>query len=359
MSDKTITTDLICKSCGKKLTENNSYERADGISDFCIDCEEQLYNELAQINGYSLALFFMCIKFNVPLFPLLIPDDFAEENFIGANGRWTWYNNTLFESEKNIKEDGSIVEFKDGETYLFRIFGRNLTATDFSQFCKYEKERLAKIAGTEKQRAMWGTRRLWQNLDMTNEIYQELDRRYETKMARYKGITMDEMLADTLKKICKLEVAQEYLQSIGDAGSFDKIQRSIDSILASEQLRKKDEKPVESLRLDAMVLALEKAGLMESGELLPYDELVKVLRDFTVKSKKYDYSLDVADQVILDVLNSMRANADEPLLTELEEKYAAVDEYGEFEPEETEREKENKKFAGLTKVQIAKSKRGS
>ena len=94
---------------------------------------------------------------------------------------------------------------------------------------------------------------------------------------------------------------------------------------------------------------------MESGKLLTYDELVEVLRDKFAKSKKYKYSLDVADQVILDIMNSMRKNADEPTLINLPEEYAAVDEYGEFEPEETEQEKEAKRYAGLTKVQIEKA----
>ena len=56
-------------------------------------------------------------------------------------------------------------------------------------------------------------------------------------------------------------------------------------------------------------------------------------------------------------MNSMRKNADEPTLINLPEEYAAVDEYGEFEAEETEQEKEAKRYAGLTKVQIEKPRK--
>ena len=63
-------------------------------------------------------------------------------------------------------------------------------------------------------------------------------------------------------------------------------------------------------------------------------------------------------QMILDVINSMRANADLPYIQDLPEEFAPVDEYGEFEPEETEREKENKRFLGITKVNILDDKKG-
>ncbi len=345
---KTSTTEYFCHSCGAKLSEENS--RYEG-SPYCLDCESKTYNELKQKNGESLALFFTCLKYDVPLYPLIVTDE-----LFTANDVWLAYidllnkNNKLFIGER-------LATFSDGETNLFRIFGKNMQAKDFSEFCKREKERLDRLPGTEEQREKWGTRDLWQSFTVTSEVYKELDTQYDAMISRYKGVTVDETMENNIRRVVKLRVAQDYLQSIGDAGSFDKVQKSIDNILASEQLRKKDEKPVEALRLDSMVLALENAGLMESGKLLTYDELVEVLRDKFAKSKKYKYSLDVADQVILDIMNSMRKNADEPTLINLPEEYAAVDEYGEFETEETEQEKEAKRYAGLTKVQIEKPRK--
>lgn len=339
----------ICTLCGAVLTDENCrYEGAP----YCFECESKSFIAFEQTNGAHLALFYNCLRFDVPLHPLLLTEEFT-----GAADKWAAYLQILDENGKLWISDRPAM-FEDGETNIFRIFGKNMSEKDFATFCRYEKERLDKLQGTEIQREMWGVRDLWQNLPLTTEIYNELDRRYETKIARYKGITIDAMLSDTLKKICRLEIAQDYLQSIGDASSFDKVQKSIDSILASEQLRKKDEKPVEGLRLDALVNALEEAGFMESGDLLSYDELLVAMRDHFVKSKKYKYSLDVADQVILDVINSMRANADEAALTELTEEYAAVDEYGEFEAAETAQEKENKRYAGLPKVTVVKSGKG-
>lgn len=338
-----------CHTCKAELTPENS--RFEGAM-HCIDCESKSFDMLEQQNGAHLALFFNCMKYDVPLFPLLLPEDFDKQS-----KKWEAYLEILDKNNKLYKND-RLSTFEDGETMLLRIFGKEFSEKDFARFVRSERERIERLIGTEKQREFWGERPLWQNLPMTNDIYNELDRRFEAKKVRYKGITIDEMLVDTLKKLCRLETAQDYLQSIGDASSFDKVQKSINSINEAEQLRKKDEKPVEALRLDSMVLALENAGLMENGDLLTYDELVDVLRDKFVKSKKYNYSLDVADQVILDIMNSMRKNADEPTLINLPEEYAAVDEYGEFEPNETEQEKEAKRYAGLTKVQIEKPTEG-
>lgn len=343
---KTSTTEYYCHSCGTKLTEENS--RYEG-SPYCLDCESKTYDELRQKNGESLALFFTCLKYDVPLYPLLLSED-----LFTADDIWLAYIDLLDKNDKLLIGERAAT-FSDGETNLFRIFGKNMQAKDFSEFCKREKERLDKLPGTAEQRTKWGERNLWQNFPITTAVYNELDTQYDAMASRYKGVTIDDTMESTIRRVVKLRVVQDYLQSIGDAGSFDKVQKSIDSILASEQLRKKDEKPVEALRLDSMVLALENAGLMQNGDLLTYDELIEVFRDKFVKSPKYKYSLDVADQVILDIMNSMRKNADEPTLINLPEEYAAVDEYGEFEPKETEQEKEAKRYAGLTKVQIEKA----
>lgn len=346
---------LKCKQCGTLLTEENSWERVDGVSCYCADCEQAFYDKLAEQMGFSLALYLCCVRYNVPCEPMLIPDNFKDKDFEGNEARWQWYLETLADSDKYLSKDGAIRGFGDGVKSMFRIFGREMSEKDFARYCLTEKERMENLPGTEEQRQRWGMLDIWKGLPVSTLVYNELDQAYETMRLRYRGITIDETMDATFKRIVKLRMAQDYLQSIGDAASFDKVQKSIDSILASEQLRKKDEKPVEALRIDALVLALEEAGLMENGDLLTYDELIEVMRDKFVKSPKYNYSLDVADQVILDVINSMRQNADLPTIQDLPEEFAAVNEYGEFEPEETEREKENKKYLGITKVNVVKS----
>lgn len=337
---------ICCFDCGEELTSENSIE---GGLPYCVRCQRKQYEELRQQNGTSLALYLATSRFNLPLYPLLLPDDFEEEP-----DKWERYLEILSESGKLFKADGRLATFADGETCLLKIFGREFSQKDFAKYVLTERAKVARLEGTEEQRRMWGVRNLWENVPMTTEIYNELDDMYEARLENYKGVSLSDATQATLRRVCKWTLAQDYLQSKGEVASIDKLQKSIDSAMAAEQLRKKDEKPVEALRPDALVQALENAGLMQNGDLLPYDELLNVLRDNFVKSKKYDYSLDVADQLILDVINSMRANADLVQVAELEEQFAPVDEYGEFEPTETEQEIKNKQYAGLTKVSIAK-----
>lgn len=319
-------------------------------SPFCLDCESEVFAELESKNGTSLAFYLACMRFDVPLYPLLISNGKGELNEgIDEKDKWKSYI-AFLKKENKLFVNERFTTFNDGETKLLRIFGKEYSEKDFAKYVRFETERLSSLPGTQEQREFWGERPLYQNVPMTTEIYNELDKRYDARMARLKGITIDEQLVDTQIKICKLLLAQDHVLSLGDVAAFDKLQKSIDSILSAEQLRKKDEKPIEEMRIDSLVLALENAGLMEDGELLNYDELVEALRDNLIKSKKYKYSLDVADQVLLDIINSMRANSDLMQVIDLPEELELVDEYGEFEKEETEQEKEAKRYLGLTKV---------
>ena len=341
-----------CRKCGAELTEDNC--RGQEVFS-CIDCESDDFEELERENGTSLALFLACSRFDVPLYPLLITDEKGQlkEEISTAECKWIAYIE-LLEKEGKAFVNNRMATFKDGETYLLRIFGRGMSEKTFGKFVISERQRLSNKEGTEEQRIFWGERPLYQNVPMTTSIYNELDKRYESRMARLKGVSIDEQLIDTQKKLCKMLLAQDHLLSLGDVAAFDKLQKSIDSIQAAEQLRKKDEKPMEEMRIDALVVALENAGLMENGELLTYDELLDALISRFPKSRKYNYSVDVADQVVLDIINSMRANADLMQVIDLPEEYEIVDEHGEFSPVETEQEKEAKRYLGLTNVQFVR-----
>lgn len=334
-----------CPACGDVLTEENSREA--GV--YCLNCESKHFKKIEEINGTHLALFVCCMAFNVPCEPMIVPADFALEK----DDRWQVYLALLFENGK-FEKNGRARTFFDGETNIRMIFGRNIDQTDFAKYVDYEQKRLASLIGTPEQRERWGTEPLWRDMPMTAEIYEELDRQYQIRLASYRGMTITPAMDDVLVKVARLNVVMNSLISKGRTKEIGDIQKIVDSLLASEQMRKKDEKPIEALRIDALVDSLEKAGLMENGQFLTYDETVNALRDNFVKSKKYDYSLDVADQSILAILNAMRANADFPQIFDLKDDETVEDEYGEFETEETEREKAAKKYAGLTKIDKGK-----
>lgn len=342
-----------CHSCGVELTRENCREvpkefSQSGLSAYCIECEQKILDRLAQTEGRPIALFHTCACLDVPCNPLLLDGI----NIDTCEDIWITYINALAEAKQDKKRN-KVLGFADGAvTALQELFGRTLDHKDFVAYIDNERKKIAKLVGTEQQREKWGTQPLYKGLALTREMYDELDRLYEIRENSYKGQTITPQMEDTLIKVAKSNVIYDHLMRQGLVKMALDVQKNIDLLLASEQMRKKDEKPTEQFRMDALVDALEKAGCMENGDFLNYDELVEVLRDNFIKSKKYDYSLDVADQVVLDVINAMRGNAELLPLTELPFELAVEDEYGEFEDEETEEEKKRKEFAGLTKVQF-------
>lgn len=326
-----------CNICGAELNSENTV----GVSGTCFSCQSDMFLKLEEANGTHMAIFLMCGMNNIPCEPTVIPKGLVEKKDID---RWEAYLDALSDSGK--WEDGeNIRTFTDGVCDLRMIFGRELTEKDFAKYIEMEKDRLEHLPGTVEQRKMWG-----EDSNYTTEDYNELDRQYKNRLASFRGVTVTDQMDDTLHKISEWNLLISKFVKAGNIKAAKDLQSMVETALASEQMRKKDEKPVEELRIDALVDAMEKMGLMENGQFLTFEETKKALQDNFVKSKKYDYSVDVADQVIFLIYNAMMANADLPMLTDLPEDMQVVDEYGEFEEEETESEKENKRYANLTKI---------
>lgn len=343
----------VCARCGCNLTDNNCRPNAtnhSGYSAYCVSCEQSIFDSMAETQGRFMGLFFTCIALDVPCSPFVLED--CQDEYNSGDSAWITYINALSEKKADTK-NGKPVGFNGGAvTSLQRLFGKDLTHKDFVAYIDNERKKIDQLPGTKEQRERWGTLPLVKGLAWTNELYDELDRIYQARVSSFKGQTLSLQQELTLIRVSKKDAIADYYTRLGNTKGAADIEKSASQLLADEQMRKKDEKPVEHFRMDALVVALEKFGCMENGDFLNYDELIEVLRDKFIKSKKYDYSLDAADQVVLDVLNAMRANADLMQLTELPSEFAVEDEYGEFEPEETEEEKKRKAFAGLTKVQF-------
>ena len=348
----------ICVSCGAELTEENSREVSEkttehGLAPFCMDCEAKYFRQFAAANGVHLGLFYTCLKFDVPCEPLLLPENFGDADFpknCGEKSRWHFYIRCLIDARKYQNEEG-VRGFYHGVSDILRIFGRNFSEKDFAKYVLYERERMGNLQGTEQQRERWGTDDLWKDFNVNAAVYDELDRMYENRLASYKGQTITPQMEDTIIKVCKWNLVISHLFKNGEVKTAKDVQSMVDAVLAAEQMRKKDEKPMEAFRFDAQVKALEDMGLMEEGKLLTLDGVQKALFENFIQKKKYGYSVDVLDHVIEDIYNTMRANADLMIETELPEELEPKDFFGEFEENETEEEKANKRFAGLTKVE--------
>lgn len=354
-----VTTEYACHRCGVGLTPENSREVATeysvtGISHLCIDCEQKYFDELASVEGRSLALFHCCAAFNVPCKPIVLADTDFESN----EASWILYIDCLAEAGEDRKDD-EVLTFFDGETDLLRVFGRNFTEKDLAAYIKNERAKLDRIAGTAEQRTRWGEREEGEAKEATEKRYAELDRLYAARASAYSGQTITPQMKITLIKVAKWDFEIDRLIQRGKYTDAKALQTMVDNVLSSEQMRKKDEKPVEGYELMSQVFTLERAGLMEDGKFLPIDKLQEVLFKRFIKGKKYDYSIDVCDAVIERVWSTMRANADAYMPDELPSDLDIEDKFDEFADEETDEEREHKRFTNTTNISFEKPKKAT
>lgn len=344
-----------CWKCGEVLSEDNCRPCADsqsGLSFMCISCESEMFNRLAKTEGRYIGLFHTCAALDIPVKPIVLDGidfDSVDEPFMT-------YINALSESGQDIKR-GKVLGFADGVTSLSNLFGNDLSHKDFAERIRREKEKIAKQVGTEEQRERWGTEMLYRPpnpkipaLVMTNSVYDELDRIYENRAQELKGQTITPQIEFTLQEVAKNTVIYSYQRRYGERDA-DKTWKTIDTMLASESLRKKDEKPIANFTPDAWVDAFEKAGLMQDGQFLTLteieDAMIKIMR-----GKGYDQTLDAAHQLELNIINNARRNADQQTIFELPEDMRITDELGEFAAEEGEEEKQARDYAHLTTVRF-------
>ena len=337
----------LCKYCGEDKDEEFFYDRPTGLSDICIECEQRLYDRISENHGVGayIGLFATCTARNVPFWPEKLP---KVADFLEIEDRWVWYNEQI--AEEVHGENGLVRGFFDGETNILAIFGTKLSKTDVAKFIEITQKHEEQMPGTRDQRERWGEGELCSNVPMTDKIYAELDRQYENWCGRYRGQTITPQLADSIVKICKWNMVTEHLVRIGEYISAQKVQKMVDDLMASEQMRKKDEKPLESMRMDALVTALEHAGVMENNGFKTVPEIMEAFFHRFFKKKKFNYSVDAADHMIFDYYNNARMNADLPPVSELPSDLELEDELGEFELEPTEEEIKRERYAGLTKV---------
>lgn len=347
------TTEYFCHCCGVELTPENSREVSTeysqtGISHLCIDCEEKYFEKLAEAEGRSLALFHCCAAFNVPCKPLVLEDT----DFRTCKEPWILYVDRLAETGQDRTTD-KVLTFFDGETNILRIFGERFTERDFAKYIQYERDRIKRLPGTPEQRAKWGEQEGY-----TTKTYNELDRLYEARASSYAGQTITPQMRLTLVRVAKWDYDIDRCVAEGRITEAKGLQSMVETALSSEQMRKKDEKPIENFRFDSQIVALQKMGLYEQGKFLNVEDTIKVIQENFLCRKKYPYSLDVADQIVLDIYNTMRANADQMTEIELPENLKQEDINGEFEPQETEAEIERRQYAGLIKQDKRKARAG-
>lgn len=345
---------LYCPKCGRELTDENTHPAHNeyGVSLYCLDCESQTFENFAAQNGLHFGLFLNCARFDVPCEPTLVPRTFIDENK-PTKDKWREYVANLLASSKYTDETKTF-EFDSGVNRFLRIFGKELSNKDFAAYVLNEQAIVQAKPGTQTQRDKWGEQPLWNDMPCTKEIYDDLDRRYSARVQSYNGQSISPQMEEVLQKACRWDAVIDHLIAKGDAKGAKEVQAMLDSMLASEQMRKKDEKPTEQFRYDAWIVAMEKSGFMQNKDFVGPEAMMNAMCAAMRRQGKYKQPLDVAHQFELNVYNAARKNADQPPIYSLPAWLEITDEYGEFEKVTSDEYRAALKYCGLTEVKIDK-----
>lgn len=264
------------------------------------------YNELRAVVGADVAAFIMCAWLDLPYDPE-----------ITASG-WDGYL-------KKTKQKGQDKHFRDGETDIRAALEEGLADVD-----RWQRE--------------WGVG------DEANAYspadYRRLDEIFKTLAARLQGSGgYDAQQEFTLRNCSHMALLREKCIRKGDKESVSKakdLDKMIADNLAAENLRKRDEKPVQTARLDGIVeAAYKKYGI---GISCTKDQVIEAIVKWLNERKRYDCSQDAAEQAIMAILNCTRMNSDLPILSELPTD-AVLDRYsGEFDNSTEELNREQKTY---------------
>lgn len=309
------------------------------------------FSRTAEKEGPHFALFYTCVSANVPFVIADLP-----EKITTGEGTWEAYIRKLTE-EGDDKIGARDAEWLDGVTDIRKVFGRTLSQKDFGEAIKAEKARLSKLVGTKTQRERWGT--MGGGDPLTEQDYERMDGLLDAYASDYRGGGgLTQRRTQALIRYVKEVFLGEKASGKGESKAAMDHYKAADMILAAEAMRAKDEKPLEGFRFDACIAALEKAGLMEEGHFLNYEDTCRAIWNVVHPegNPRYGFSLDVADQILLNWENNMRKNSAQAEVFELPADMKTYDDYGEFESEETEEEKALKKQMDLSKVRFSKVK---
>lgn len=332
---------VYCVNCGCELNEETGvlacpdwYENTRYVH-YCRDCQQKQFEDFADSTSPAFAYFLCSAAYNLPFVPEAIPANGNEVDEL----TWKMYLDNLDTTEYRVKDDGEYSGFVDGMTDLAVLFnGKINSTTKFAAGVTMEST-AERMPGTKAQRRKWGVLS-----NYTTEDYKELDRLYAIKAGGLLENGIDEETAHNLRESCKLEL--DYAKAIGrkEYDNAKKLNDMRSKFMADNLMRKRDEAPVAPIKLDTLTDALEKEGLIKSGELVSYD---KVLEWITKDQAHYPMSHDILDYIILAIINCIRRNQGQPETDELPYEFQITPIFGEFEQELSKFEENVLKELGL------------
>lgn len=318
-----------CAICGEKLIEKDGWRYpknlGGGLVPYCGRCMERLYKYNSASMGYKLALYMTCAQFSMPYRPELLGK--AKEFDPDSKKPFTGYLLAL----KNAGADkfrGGFQTFQDGMTDITKAFGGEYATLEVDDEMLSDEEYKKGHIGQVKD---WGYGP--EDRPYTQDDYDQLDKFFEALTENRVNVTKQIEMA--IRNICVMKLEQQYSIFKGNFTEAKRLEDIIKAEMEGEQLRKKDELPQDRVRLDDIVLACERAGLVGKS----YEELLDIFGSRLFHTK-YGYTRDAADQMLLYIVNATRTNEGYAELDRLPDDFAIQDTLGEFaeKPDEIEKQ---------------------
>jgi hypothetical protein len=331
-----------CACCGAPISKRNAWllpqRFGGGLVPYCNTCMGKWYRQYATIFGYKLALFFCCAMFNLPYKPHLLAEAKERATAQKKNELCAYIDTLRARDLDGVKIKGE--EFLDGVTDINKAFGGEYATLEIDdEMLNAEDYKNGRV----NQVKDWGIGPAKRPYDQND--YDKLDEYYAAFTNGRPNITPQTDLA--IKTVCVMQLERQYCLDNGEYGEAKKLGDMIKAEMEGEQLRKKDELPQDRVRLDDIVSACERAGLLEKS----YDDLVDILSKKLFHTK-YGYTRDAADQMLLYIVNATRFNEGYAELDRLPDDFAMQDPLGEFAEEPDELEKQTYKELQIAPLQM-------
>lgn len=327
-----------CGVCGKELTDSNSWPLPERVSKkhvpYCLTCQSKMYQWIASVLGYKLAMFFACAMFNIPYLPTLFEAS-REISKEGNKNPWVGY---VIAVRKADKERGKLRGFEQGLTDIKKAFKSYKTLEVDDELLSDEEYK----SGKKAQMELWGLGP--SDNPYTDEDYETLNKQYIALTEERPNRSYQAELA--IQKICKWTLEQEKCIAKKEYTDAQRLGQLIKTEMESEEFRAKDKKVSNMVRLDDIVLAIERVGLNIPDE----EELLTMLANHSFHPR-YTYTRDAADQMLLQIINASRWNEGAAELDRLPEQFKIADDLDEFS--ETQDATEKKLYQDLQLIPMS------
>lgn len=321
--------DVVCSCCGKKLDENTGVQMPSdkyrsGYHPVCLLCQQKQYAEMSAMTSRTYALFYACIRFDVPYVPEIVGE-------VTANHNGVWYEYIKKLQLHEDREDS----WAGGVTDITEAFGGQFPVLAITGDVMVGN--MDELPDERRWEIEWGD-------GYDEPDYRRLDNRYLQLTSEWAGMPIPPRTSMSLHDVARYMLLRDKATQTGSASDAKKYQDMITAIMASEDLKVDRNRASEELRVDKIVKWLESRNAIRDGQLVDRDKLVKILAQ---EHGAYETSLDVVDTMIMCILNTMRKNEGLPEFDKLPLSAQVTDFKGELLAEQSPEEKRIFKGLGM------------